>query len=160
MSIDYESNIFTMECKSGIPYYILEPTKHKERLYLYSEFEEIIKPHKYTKPVKLTKEEFAIGGCDEDKFNNAVSYPKFNPELYLKTAEKMQDLGIKHKPLIVMILTIDSYSRRHFFRKMPKTVKFLNNLDSKFTVFDFKLHNIFGPSSVLNMVPVFSGNIY
>ena len=58
-----------------------------------------------------------------------------------------------------MILTIDSYSRRHFFRKMPKTVKFLNNLNSTFAAFDFKLHNVYGESSTDNMVPVFSGNI-
>ena len=160
MSLDHESNLFSMYCKSGTPYYILESTKKKGRLYLYDEYKHLININTYTKPVNLTTQEFAIGGCKEDKFNNAVNIPKFNKDLYVKTAEKMQSLKIQHKPLIVMILTIDSYSRRHFFRKMPETVKFLNkmNANTTFSVFDFKLHNIYGQSSIENMVPVFSGN--
>lgn len=57
------------------------------------------------------------------------------------------------------MLTIDSYSRRHFFRKLPKTVEFLNSLKgSKYSVFDFKVHNIYSATSVENMVPVFGSN--
>ena len=163
MIFDYNSNLFSMDCKSGTPYYILEPIENKGRLYLYDEFVDIMEVNNYKKPVKLTRQEFAIGGCEKDQFNNAVHFPKFNKDLYVKTAEKMQSLNIKHKPLIVMMLTIDSYSRRHFFRKLPETVKFLNSLNSTFpafAAFDFKLHNIFGQSSVENMVPIFSGNYY
>ena len=57
-----------------------------------------------------------------------------------------------------MMLTIDSYSRKHFFRKLPKTTEYLNQLNSgsEFAVFDFQLHNILSGDSVENMIPVLS----
>ena len=160
MQFDYAKNIFSMKCEYGQPYYILEPTINKGRLFLYHEIKPLMKSLKYTKPVKLTTEEFALGSCDGKDFNDAIHFPRANPELYKTTAEKMKSLGQKHKPLIVISLTVDSFSRRHFYRKLPQTVNFLNKLDPKFSVFDFKIHNVFGGSSVENIVPIFSGNTY
>ena len=160
INLDYKHNLFTMKCTSGTPYYILESKDRKGRLFNYDEMTEILDKHEYKGPVKLTNEEFVFGSCNGKIFNNAINIPRFKPNLLAKTSEKMSDLNIKNKPLIVMLLTIDSYSRRHFFRKLPNTVKFLNNLNSSFAAFDFKLHNEFGGSSVENMVPIFSGIIY
>jgi hypothetical protein len=59
------------------------------------------------------------------------------------------------------MLTVDSFSRRHFYRKLPKTINFMNEINSanssyeNHTVFDFKLHNLLSGDSVENMVPVF-----
>lgn len=160
MEFDYELNEFTMNCKTGSPYYVLEPETNKGRLFQYNELIKILSKVKYTGPVKLKNQEFAFGSCDGTTFNNAIYFPRFNKTLFEKTSNKIKELKINNKPLIVLVLTIDSYSRRHFFRKLPKTVDFLNNLDSSFVAFDFKLHNEFGESSIQNMVPVFSGNAY
>ena len=53
-------------------------------------------------------------------------------------------------------MTVDSFSRRHFFRKMKKTVSLLNSLNANQTyqAFDFKLHNLKGGNSIENMVPI------
>lgn len=63
------------------------------------------------------------------------------------------------KKQIIMLLVVDSASRRHFYRKLPKTVEFLDNLDSKkHRLFDFKIHNVHGDNSVRNTLPIFTGN--
>jgi Protein of unknown function (DUF229) len=153
---DYKKNIFTMECEHGVPYFILEPLEAKGRLYQFSEISKLFKVVKYTGPVKLETQDFVLGSCDGILFNNALHFPRFKKEVFDETSQTMKNLKQKNKPLVVLILTIDSYSRRHFFRKLPKTVEFLNSLDPKFAAFDFKLHNVFGGSSVENMVPIFS----
>ena len=60
--------------------------------------------------------------------------------------------------MIILLLIIDSFSRNHFFRKLPTTLKFLNGLnkESNYSVFDFKLHNVFDDASVENMVAIFA----
>mmetsp|Transcript_27771 Transcript_27771/g.27464 ORF Transcript_27771/g.27464 Transcript_27771/m.27464 type:complete len:106 (-) Transcript_27771:1191-1508(-) len=81
--------------------------------------------------------------------------PQFN-----KTAYDYAKNRTEGKPKIIFMLTLDSMSRRHFFRKMPKTIDFLNSLnhnESDYWAFDFKLHNILGPNSVGNQVPIFGG---
>jgi Protein of unknown function (DUF229) len=158
MTFDYDSMTFFMECETGTPYYVLEPRRNKGRLFQYDEIIGLLNKVKYTEPVTISVEEYAFGSCDGNTFNNAIHFPKLNKKILQKTTERMQELGVKNKPLIVLILTIDSYSRRHFFRKLPKTVEFLNNLSPEFAAFDFKIHNEFAESSVRNMVPVFSGD--
>jgi hypothetical protein len=56
------------------------------------------------------------------------------------------------------MLTVDSFSRRHFYRKMKKTIDYFNKGHENFSIFDFKLHNVIGQSSVQNIVPIFSGD--
>ena len=160
LNFDTEKNEFSMECQQGSPYYVLEPNTKKGRLYLYDEISDLFKIDKYNKPVKLNDEEFVLGSCDGSKFSNVVYIPRFKPDVFSETKETIHKLGLKNKPLIVLILTVDSYSRRHFFRKMPKTVEFLNSLNMSFPTFDYKLHNIIGPTSIANMVPIFSGIKY
>lgn len=62
------------------------------------------------------------------------------------------------RPMIILFVTVDSYSRRHFYRKMKSTVEVLNSLNKRgrYAVFDFKVHNIMGQGSPENMVPMFS----
>lgn len=48
--------------------------------------------------------------------------------------------------MIIAMITLDSFSRRHFFRKLPESVRLLNklNAEGKWKVFDFKVHNVAG----------------
>ena len=53
--------------------------------------------------------------------------------------------------------TLDSLSRKHFFRKLPTTIDYLNDLNanSSFSVHDFKIHNIIGADTAENQSTVF-----
>jgi hypothetical protein len=52
---------------------------------------------------------------------------------------------------------IDSFSRRHFYRKLPTTVNYLNKLrkNENYTVFDFKIHNVMGTDTAENLSNLF-----
>jgi hypothetical protein len=59
--------------------------------------------------------------------------------------------------MIQLVLSIDSFSRRHFYRKLPKTVEFLNNLNNegRYAAFDHKIHNLIGADTAENLAMVF-----
>lgn len=67
--------------------------------------------------------------------------------------------SILKKPLFVLTLGLDSFSRRHFFQKLVTTVKYLNNLPKEYKIFDFKLHNIAGKATADNITPLFIDGI-
>ena len=107
-------------------------------------------------PIYHRKVEFALGECKTDQrgFMHAVLEPAFNQEAYNHAINKKKD---KAKPIIIYFLTIDSFTRKHLFRKLPKTVEFFNNLKAThpdIAVYDFKLHSIFGLNSIENQFPV------
>lgn len=114
--------------------------------------------HDYTGPIAANKIEFALGSCDNDNelLAQGNTVPIFNKNAYIEAKEKVKD-----KPKLIFFLTVDSFSRRHFFRKLPDTLEFLNKLnedpESEFDVFDFKLQNVLGGDSPSNQVPIFSG---
>ena len=158
LDLDLETNTFSMSCKQGEGYYILEPVSQKGRLFQYDELFALFEVKSYKKPVKLSNEEFVYASCDGKTFTAAQHVSRKNEEVLKNTREKMDKLRIKEKPLIVFMLTVDSFSRRHFYRKMKKTIDFFNKGHKDFAIFDFKLHNVVGQSSVQNIVPIFSGN--
>jgi hypothetical protein len=104
-------------------------------------------------PVKVAKDsEFAIARCEEFSKYYTLHFhkPRFNETVY-KTAEKAMAPG--KKPLMIVMPTLDSLSRRHFFRKLPETVEYLNKLadeSEEFKVYDFKVHNIIGSDTAEN----------
>lgn len=103
--------------------------------------------------------EFAFGTCDSHSpFLDLATYIlRPNQTAYEETLKTMKTLQFtRKKPLLVMLLVIDSYSRKHFYRKMPKTANYLNllNQNQQYRVFDFKLHNIMGGNSVANQMPI------
>ena len=109
----------------------------------------------YTSPVDADSIEFALGSCGEKmNFMQGTMNPIFQEHAY----KKAKELTVG-KPKLIFFLTLDSMSRRHFFRKLPKVVELLNSLNnnSNFSVFDFKIHNILGPDSISNQVPIFGG---
>jgi len=157
---DYQTNLFEMECPKGKQgKYLLEPKGLERSIKLQPNMAQHWKVQEYTAPVKLTTEEYVYASCGEENFSKAIYVPRFNQTLYNETLTKMQSLnkGTTPKPQIVFFLTVDSYSRRHFYRKMPQSVEFLSSLkNSSYSVFDFKIHNVIGSNSIKNMFPVFS----
>ena len=63
--------------------------------------------------------------------------------------------------LNINILLLDSISRFHFYRVLPKTVKVMRNIvydvDIPSTVFDFEMFQSIGQSTFDNIRPLFSG---
>jgi hypothetical protein len=166
--LDYENNKFSMKCTEGKPHYLIDPDVNRRKSYQKHELLSKYELKDYKGDVDLKKgEEFVYGGCSADgTLNNAVYIPRRNDTIYKIAKNRIkihqQTSGIFHKPQILFILTIDSFSRPHFFRKLPNTVKYLNKLNKNldFAVFDMKLHNILGATSVDNTLPIFSSKIY
>ncbi|CAG9322040.1 unnamed protein product [Blepharisma stoltei] len=169
IDIDPFTNKLTMDCdkEEGIYYLGIDP--NDERLG-YEKFEGSVKEY-HGKPVELkNNEEWAFGSCDTTKktmLEGAVYSHRPNATSIKRTKEKMKEMQERAKekynsrttkPLTVLMLVFDSLSRRHFYRKLPHTQEFLNNIDSnKFSVFDFKIHNVMGDNSLPNVYPVWTG---
>ena len=166
--LDYENNQFSMKCPEGKPFYLKDPDVNRRRLYQKYELESEYEFKEYKGPVDMEKgEEFVYAGCNSDEsLNNAIYIPRKNSTAYETAKQKIKQhqkrTGITKKPQILFILTIDSFSRPHFFRKLPNTVKYLNNLNKNpdFSIFDMKLHNILGATSVDNTIPIFASKLY
>mmetsp|Transcript_16959 Transcript_16959/g.30498 ORF Transcript_16959/g.30498 Transcript_16959/m.30498 type:complete len:713 (+) Transcript_16959:2175-4313(+) len=166
--LDLSKNELTMNCSDPAKgRYVLGPTNHM-KLVVRAEIEKTWEVKAYPgKPVKVDpRHEYAIGTCsDSDLFDQAVYLLRPNAtaaDEAMKRTKHWQDLtGVKHKPLIAFHLTIDSYSRRHFFRKLPETARYLNELNKQgeFRIFDFKLHNVIGSKSVSNQIPMLAKSV-
>jgi hypothetical protein len=81
--------------------------------------------------------------------------PRTKPEVLTRNLALAKKAA--KKPLIILTVSVDSFSRRHFFRKLPKTVEFINRLKAggEYAVFDNKLHNVIGDDTLENMSHVF-----
>lgn len=166
--IDHENHNLYMKCKSG-EYY--EGVKAQDELIGYTLFEEI--PKKYSKSILLDENiEWAYGSCKESQYPaEAATYIlKKNNSAFNHAKERMKamqeemitDYAAKTTtPLSVIMISVDSMSRKHFYRKMPITLEFLRSLDKeKHRVFDFKIHNIIGDNSIPNVYGVMTGSSY
>lgn len=164
----HTNSTLTMNCTHGKGWYYLGIPSHQEKLGLNSYKGE---RHKYKGPVTLINhEEWAYGTCEEAKNTllEGATYTHIpNPEVINRTKNIMQDMQkkaeqkykeTKTRPLTVLMLVFDSISRKHFYRKLPKTVEYLNNLDpSRFRLNDFKIQNVMGDNSLPNVYPVWTG---
>jgi hypothetical protein len=97
-------------------------------------------------------DEYIVASCF-GKFNVIEQWIRPNLEEYERVS-KARDQG--SKPILVYMLVVDSFSRRHFFQKLPETVDYLSTLSQDYVVEDFKLHNVLGDGSVPNTLPIFS----
>lgn len=107
--------------------------------------------------------EWAIGSCHKNptKFELHFTEPRFkqfnyNRAQYFQNKTLTESKVMRVRPLIIAMITLDSFSRRHFFRKLPKSVEFLNKIEEQGTwkVFDFKIHNIVGTDTAENQAHV------
>jgi len=159
--INQEAGSFTMECPEGIKgTYLLQPEGLiSNGQYYFHELDWKVRTYP-GKPVSMQGSEFVYAACG-GQFTQAQYIPTKNETAYEQVKATMRDLGLKHKPLSIVFLSIDSFSRRHFFRKLPQTLSTLNSLnaqESGYRVFDFKLHNVLGATSTENMVPMFGNS--
>jgi hypothetical protein len=125
-------------------------------------------PKKYLGPVPLKETEWAYGSCKSSKEIQGAAYSfTENPEVSKRVKNQMQKMQeklnktSKTRPLTVINLFLDSISRKTFYRRLPKTISFLNNLNRKdFKLYDFKLHTSVADNSLPNLFPLWTGHHY
>ena len=159
ITINTNTGNFSMECPRLMhKSYVKNPKGLlHDGHYMYTDLAEKWKVQKGSEgEMDLGDSEFVYGSCG-DAFTEAVHLPRFNASVYVKVKEEMERRGYKGKPLSVILLTIDSFSRKHFYRKLNETVELLNAVkrEGKYSVFDFKLNNVMGGNSMDNMGPIF-----
>lgn len=162
VQLDTVNNLLTMSCPG---WYFLGPPASDERLG-YWQYRDA--PKRYTGPVHEDKAEWVFGTCKEDRqvdLEGAAYSHRPKAEVLTRTQAAMRDMEQTHsesditKPLSVIMLTMDSVSRKQFYRKLPLTHSLLASVDpEQFKVFDFKIHNVLGDNSLPNVYPVFTGN--
>lgn len=157
LHIDRKSNILYMDCPDGKNDKFIYGPMDDRKIIKREEGHVGWKVKEYKEPLDAKHIEFGLGSCkkDDGEFIQGYMTPIFN-----KTAYDIAKSKVVGKPKIVYFLTLDSLSRRHFFRKTPKIIEYLNSLNkgSKYSVFDYKLHNNMADSSPRNQVPIFSGS--
>ena len=158
LHIDRELNLLSMNCPwNSFGQYVAGPIDNRT-LVLHDDVVTKWEIMGYWKPVDAEQIDFGLGGCSGEKyFQQAFLAPKKNVKAFEEAKKKMKE---GERPKIIYFLTLDSVSRRHFFRKLPKVAEFFNNLNEThpdFAVYDFKLHNVIGGNSVANQVPIFGG---
>ncbi|OMJ93836.1 hypothetical protein SteCoe_3163 [Stentor coeruleus] len=160
MHINIDSRVLFMNC-SG--YYYLGGPSYEEAQGKYK-YQSTAK--KYTGPVLLNNYvEWAYGSCVDPKIIQGAAYSlKENQEARKRTRDKMQEMLEKNgtrmivKPMTVINLFIDSVSRRTFYRKLPKTLELLQEINGgKFSVYDFKLSSTIDDNTLPNMFPFWAG---
>ena len=134
LNINRTENLLKMDCdKSEYGYYLSGPIPGFNLMKFEHANLSVIK--NYTKPVSAEDLEYGLGFCSKhsidfnkhrNKLNNtsiqhASMTPIFNKTLYFNSLNK-----VVGKPKIIFLLTLDSFSRRHVYRKLPNVVKFLN----------------------------------
>ena len=162
LHLDPDSGLFSMKCPDNTPgKYVVKPSSvpptsfnlYNDLLPLWTE-----NTSSSNDTVPIEESEFVFGACGQQGYSDAQLIPKFNREAWHRASQILAEKPHFKRPIIILFLAVDSFSRHHFFRKMPQTVAYFNSLNQggKHTVFDFKLHNIMGRSSPENMVPMFS----
>ena len=170
LHIDSVSNTLTMNCSGPFKgRYVLGDSSVNATIMLPTSF--LASSQLYTGPVQLQDEEWALGTCDP---NNENLYEQvairlrrqshiFDRAVDLANSVAQEAANMYGSPrqrhTLIFLLTIDSASRRHFYRKLPKTVEFLKKLQEGGAVHvaDFLIHNIIGDNSARNQIPVFTG---
>lgn len=158
LHINREKNILYMDCPDGSNNKYLVGPFDKRRLIQREEGYPNWKVNSYKSPINATNFEFGLGSCDID--GEELKQADMSP-IFQKTAYANAKNLTTQKPRIIFFFTLDSVSRRHFFRKIPKVVSYLNflNQNSSYSVFDFNLHNTLGGDSAENHVPMLGGNL-
>ncbi|CAG9325566.1 unnamed protein product [Blepharisma stoltei] len=124
----------------------------------FGEYKYSNRPKDYNgEPLELESEEYAFGTCDINKtsdFEHVAYKLKLNEESLQRAKNSLYG-----KPINIVMLVIDSLSRRMFFRKIPKSVEYLNSIAKNVSIFDFKLHHVIGQGSHNSFMPTFYGDM-
>lgn len=146
--IDRKTDTLHMNC-DGL-YILGQQTENLQKLIFENPISE------YTGPVKLSTQEYAFGTCDKNTTTN-FEYVDYKLKLNKSALDRAQK-SMKETKLNVVMLVIDSMSRRNFFRKLPRSIGFLNSLSRNISVFDFKMHHVMGQNSPASFMPTLYGD--
>ncbi|CAG7833821.1 unnamed protein product [Allacma fusca] len=110
----------------------------------------------YTNKTKLTGYEFFLTECTT---STAQPSAQVNFHANIPMKKRVQDKikywsQIQEKPISVMMIVLDSASRSHAFRSLPRT---LNLLLANMNFEDFKGHHILGEPTMPNIIPLLLG---
>ena len=142
MDIDQSRETLHMNCSGGKGWYYLGNSWDEERLG-YEDYKPQLR--KYTKEVRTEGAEWAYGTCSDSpgvKPEGAVYRLRPRKEVRQRVETDMKKLqkGAQYqhgetetRPLTVLMIVLDSLSRKHFYRKLNHTVAFLNRLDPNLT---------------------------
>jgi hypothetical protein len=164
LKIDVVENLLTMNCTGSFPgKYVLGTASTNETFILVKDFQSSV--NLYKGPVRLSDQEWALGSCHPDatKFEQADYQHRHKAEArtraqsLMKSQSRKLSSGRVNSPQAILLLTVDSASRRHMYRKLPKTVAYLQEISRTYSVTDFKIHNVIGDNSALNQIPLFTG---
>jgi hypothetical protein len=97
--------------------------------------------------------EYALGSCSSSK-TSTLTERYLKPRFKKSSYNKLKSLSKSSKKMLILLISVDSFSRRHFYRKLKETVKFLQEIP-EFEVVDFKLHNIVGTDTAGNQFFLF-----
>ena len=165
--IDPITRVLTMNCTGRFKgKYVLGLSSHKDIIKLPATYTSQIRL--YDGPIRLeNNEEWALGTCDPDNenlFEQVEISLQADPLVLNSTKSAMESMneqygippGHRRKSLI-FLLVVDSASRRHFYRKFPKTMELLKGLNENYEVTDYLIHNVIGDNSARNQIPIFTG---
>ena len=157
IDLDVENGWFSMYCANMTEaIYVLGPDK--DMLFTNQfDIEGYMNISKYNDTVQLEDQhEWVLASCKggRDGFELFDMKPKFRED---SNDFNFADPKTDGKPLVIAMITIDSFSRRHFYRKLPKTVELLNSWEKNkvFKIFDLKIHNIQGWDTARNQAYIF-----
>lgn len=157
INFDAKNGFFSMICPNmSEAVYLLGPDK--DMLFTNQfDIESTLDIKPYEDQVKLEDHhEWVLASCKSgrDGFELFDMKPRFREDDY---QSNFLDTRTDGRPLTIAMLAIDSFSRRHFFRKLPKTVELLNAWEKNkvFKIFDLKIHNIQGWDTGRNQAYIF-----
>lgn len=165
--IDPQTRILTMNCTGQFKgKYVLGPSSHLDTIRIPATYTS--ETHLYTQPVFLENgEEWALGTCDPENENlfeqveiqlKADEMVRSNAKLAMENMYEQYGIRTGHrKKSVIFLLVVDSASRRHFYRKFPKTLEVLKGLSERYEVTDYLIHNVIGDNSARNQIPIFTG---
>ncbi|CAG9318175.1 unnamed protein product [Blepharisma stoltei] len=153
--------VFSMKCHNYSRAAIVQGPTGKVKFPSWKIHQGLWQAESFEEKEKLNKNtDFLLATCDySNNFEVAWHRPIYNPELHWN-AQCLSHREKLPKPLFILTLGLDSFSRRHFFQKLPETVKVINSFAEKFKIYDFKLHNIAGKATVENITPIFIDDKY
>ncbi|CAG9325565.1 unnamed protein product [Blepharisma stoltei] len=150
--IDRTTNTLHMNCTGRVALGALENNEEFGKYRYYNRLKDY-----NGEPLVLESEEYAFGTCDRYK-TSGFEHVAYKLKLNEGSLQRAKN-SLHGKPINIVMLVIDSLSRRMFFRKLPKSVEYLNSIAKNVSIFDFKLHHVIGQNSQYSFMPTFYGDI-
>lgn len=161
VELDYTQNTLKIDCYNGNKAIYVTGNKPNYKLVHRYGNEWEVKRQTGSSEILSPNDEYVLASCDKSEtFDIPIMKPRFNSKLHQDALENTKKYSGKiKKPMMIFHIALDSLSRRHFIRKLPKTTEFLNSLNQKpgYKVFDFKIQNIQEHASIENQCYIYSG---